>query len=173
MVGPLDIERSSYIIGLFAIAGLDEVLGFIQDHCAQRLPAQLFFIGVAHFRVVRVRGGLASRSLFLDRLLRGGDIHLGVLIKGGFAQELQPLLVVAGAMEQGSIRWPRIDQESAPGALPIRSLLGGIQPPVGGSWWASPGRMAPPPNVHVTRAVLAGSRRRGRARDPERSSHRQ
>src|SRR5258708_33317538 len=40
-------------------------------------------------------------------------------------------------------------------------------------WRASLDRVARPPNVHVTRAVLAGSRRRGRATGPERSSRRQ
>src|SRR5438309_8436186 len=99
------------------------MLGFVQDHGAQGESPKLFLIGIAYFRVVRVRGGPASWSLLLDQVLGGGHIYPDVSINGGFAQQRQPFLVEVGAMEQRAIRWTRIDQERTPSALPIRSRL--------------------------------------------------
>ena len=40
--------RLELVFRLLAIAGLNEMLSFIQDRRAESLQAKLFFIGVAH-----------------------------------------------------------------------------------------------------------------------------
>src|SRR6266571_4485577 len=95
------------------------MLGFIQNHRAQCQSAEFFFIRIAYLRVVRVRGNLASWSLLLDQVFGGRHIYGDVSIKGGFAQELKPLLVEIAAMEQFSIRGTGIHKECSSGKMPV------------------------------------------------------
>ena len=116
------------VFGLFAIAGPYQMLGFIQNHRAQCQPAEFFFIRIAYLRVIRVCGNLASWSPLLDQVFGGRHIYRDVSIKGGFAQELKPLLVEIGAMEQFSIWGTGIHEERSSGEMPVGCRLWRIQP---------------------------------------------
>ena len=79
------LDPIELLFDLFTIPGLDQMLGFVQNHRAQGKSPKLFFIGIAHFRIIRVCGGLAFGLLLLDQVLCRGVIHLDASINGGLA----------------------------------------------------------------------------------------